>query len=833
MPLLLINSEDQDDPKNPRPPRDYKYVFPSGGPPEQLPWLRKEQHATVANLCYLCSQIDFHFLFKYECPYRIELGTYREVKGRRCRFCDFIVDKSIRVPALRHRDYQDSDIVQIHSERLKPGPNDYVGLDDGDVETSKKLAVWINRDQAWGRSIKISAGFLNLHAYAISATRAASWKMPSIKGWARESRVVPPRYEAGVLTNWLHACCDVTGARLEGLGNDSVQRFIDVDFGCLAEAKDIAAHPKHLTRYAALSYVWGKQPQKLLLKKATYDKLHKPGALSCTLADLPRTVRHAMIVCRDIGVRYLWVDALCIVQDDQTKMDQINKMNRVYEDAFATIVAAFGEDADAGLCGVDDRSLTERQPTINIQGLAIFAEEADLDTVLGPSYWNKRAWTYQEYLLSPRRIVFTERMIYFSCSHGTNCEDRLTSEHATVATSSRSLNRSGYEIELYRGSNWRTYSELVSHYTTKKLTYHTDVVNAFKAITQTLSVSLFPDGGFACGVPISYLTAALLWRRCWGCELCDNTTRGLTKRGGFTDTTGPEGLPPSWSWAAWEGHVKYSTWLLGHTDPSQSLIPRVNWLTGPYLDCATLLISPNLKVGEWVKPAPLPVLSEPRCLATRQPQPRIEHFRGRYGRLSPGDLPIAQNEFLCLEADVARFPVVGRRFPDPNPRDVGDYEFDNGEWYTGVELGHPLVVYDPETKTQCGVVYDDVNMCDPGDPKWPRVPGSYIFVKLSQSILGKFDDMELSPTGSCHSKGWDEIVPGPGKDHLQHVQRSKKKDFRGFFDYEAWDCRKWCVYNVLMVLFKEKTAFRVGVGKIHVDAFDNAPSFERRTLYLG
>lgn len=501
-------------------------------------------------------------------------------------------------------------------------------------------------------------------------------------------------------------------------------------------------------------------------------------------------------------------------------MNQINKMNRVYEDAFATIVAANGEDADAGLCGVQDDGQGERQTTIHIQRMAMFCEEPPFDTVLGPTYWNKRAWTYQEFLLSSRRIVFTERMIYFSCSHGFNCEDLASADHAS-RTRSPNLNLSGYEIDLRRGLNWRAYSELVSHYSAKKLTYHTDVVNAFTAITETLKTSLFPGSQFICGIPMTSLTAALLWRRCWGCELCDNTSRGLTKRGGFTDTTGPDTISPSWSWTAWEGHVKYSKWLLGHEDPSLSLIPRANWLRGPYLDCATMLIMRNEPVGRWFRPRQtdpwLPRSAQ--CLD----QPQIDGF-------SLDRAPLSQNQFLCLEADVASFPVIDRRFPVKNPRDVDDYHFEDGSWYTAVELGHPLVIYDPETKTQCGVVYDDVNMCE--TKNWPSVPGRYSFVKLSQTILGKYDDMDLSLR--INRENWDQILPGPGKDRLQHVKRVVARDFRGYFDYDSWDySRKWCVYNVLMVLWKDHAAFRIGVGKIHVDAFDNAASFERKVFYLG
>lgn len=69
--------------------------------------------------------------------------------------------------------------------------------------------------------------------------------------------------------------------------------------------------------------------------------------------DIPRPANDAMILCKEMGERYLWVDALCIIQDDSMDKEwQIARIGSIYSSAVFTIVAACGVDADAGLPGV-------------------------------------------------------------------------------------------------------------------------------------------------------------------------------------------------------------------------------------------------------------------------------------------------------------------------------------------------------------------------------------------------------------------------------------------------------------------------------------------------
>ena len=84
-------------------------------------------------------------------------------------------------------------------------------------------------------------------------------------------------------------------------------RFVDIE-----ERRIIKA--EHNKTYVALSYVWG-GIHKLQLTKSTAQLLETPGALKTE--DLPATVADAIEVTRALGERYIWVDALCIIQDDE------------------------------------------------------------------------------------------------------------------------------------------------------------------------------------------------------------------------------------------------------------------------------------------------------------------------------------------------------------------------------------------------------------------------------------------------------------------------------------------------------------------------------------
>jgi hypothetical protein len=162
--------------------------------------------------------------------------------------------------------------------------------------------------------------------------------------------------------------------------------FIDVHLGCLTRLASGG-------RFIALSYVWG-TCKSLCAVRDNLATLMEPGSLLRAKEDLSAVVRDAIALTSDIGERYLWIDSLCIIQDDDdSKQRTIDKMNLIYENAIMTIIAASGADASAGLPDWKPNSRTTTQKSALIApGLKLISPTSLKG--LKDTVWGSRAWTY-------------------------------------------------------------------------------------------------------------------------------------------------------------------------------------------------------------------------------------------------------------------------------------------------------------------------------------------------------------------------------------------------------------------------------------------------------
>jgi hypothetical protein len=108
--------------------------------------------------------------------------------------------------------------------------------------------------------------------------------------------------------------------------------------------------------YATLSYVWGSKESHCMLRKTDThwaNNSSEPESYIKNLDDFPTSIRDAMTVTTEMGLDYLWVDTLCIFQDDlKGVLNQIRKMAEIYMNATLCIVAATDDPVDSGLRGV-------------------------------------------------------------------------------------------------------------------------------------------------------------------------------------------------------------------------------------------------------------------------------------------------------------------------------------------------------------------------------------------------------------------------------------------------------------------------------------------------
>jgi len=263
-----------------------------------------------------------------------------------------------------------------------------------------------------------------LHAFADSESQAA------------RSNAVAGRlpFETGsqghfdLINNWLRKCerthpnCRIggVGEALADMGQDEgvkLPRRV-VDLGDSADPRIRLIDSSNIQgQYVALSHRWPVDPSKhFKTTKVSIDDHRQQIAFE----DLPRTFQDAVTVTRNLGLRYLWIDSLCIIQDDSDDWnEQSMVMGKIYNESTITIMAATSltipnhEPAPEGFL--------HRQPSLTLLTIEMDYYSRDwrrdgnwyiryMDKTRHHS-WNlellTRGWVMQEYMLSRRKVIYT------------------------------------------------------------------------------------------------------------------------------------------------------------------------------------------------------------------------------------------------------------------------------------------------------------------------------------------------------------------------------------------------------------------------------------------
>ena len=172
-------------------------------------------------------------------------------------------------------------------------------------------------------------------------------------------------------------------------------------------------------RYVALSYLWGSSSYGISRTvRANLDKLER----GIGIQELDRTFRDAVIVTHQLGIRYLWIDALCIVQDNREDfMKEVRDMDRIFSNAYCTIAASSAPDiADGFLTPQRSRAVV---PMKEVDGTPISVCELidDFQQDVDGAPLSRRGWVLQERALSRRTIFFTPAQTYWQCGDGIRC----------------------------------------------------------------------------------------------------------------------------------------------------------------------------------------------------------------------------------------------------------------------------------------------------------------------------------------------------------------------------------------------------------------------------
>ncbi|KAI1364936.1 heterokaryon incompatibility protein-domain-containing protein [Xylaria arbuscula] len=309
---------------------------------------------------------------------------------------------------------------------------------------------------------------------------------------------------------------------------------VDLSFFRCIDVDDMCITPVPITsRYIALSYKWGDCTPFLLLKPNKDDLFAKDG-LTRNWDSIPRTIRDTIDFVRNVGCRYVWIDQLCLIQDDDDDRGTgINAMDLVYEQAYFTILAGSGKDADSGLPGVREgtRSSSRQVTSEVLPGINLVLRHT-LEDIVAKSEYHHRGWTFQEYYLSRRKVIFIDDTIYFKCHERSwqELEDGLP-------VRSDPTTELGQVLHKPSGDVYHILGQLLNKYTTRELKMPSDYVFAMAGVCRRLAD--YAQCSLLFGIP----TPAFDWFL-----LFYPNQAGLTRRNSF----------PSWAWAGWYGQVYYS-----------------------------------------------------------------------------------------------------------------------------------------------------------------------------------------------------------------------------------------------------------------------------------
>ena len=184
---------------------------------------------------------------------------------------------------------------------------------------------------------------------------------------------------------------------------------------------------KETLKYAALSHCWGKLAVEHKRQFCTTDDNFEARLNRFNFSDLPKTFRDAVQVTRELGIQYLWIDSVCIIQENKKDWEhEAKRMEGIFAMAYCTIAATSASNSNAGFLERNDRrEFVHAQDALGRQ-FYLCTNIDDFDNDVGEAALNKRAWVMQERVLSRRTIHFSANQVYFECGKGVYCESFTT-----------------------------------------------------------------------------------------------------------------------------------------------------------------------------------------------------------------------------------------------------------------------------------------------------------------------------------------------------------------------------------------------------------------------
>ncbi|KAI9764654.1 MAG: hypothetical protein M1840_008151 [Geoglossum simile] len=363
-------------------------------------------------------------------------------------------------------------------------------------------------------------------------------------------------------TSWLKECdknhnsCrwDIAGSK-----NFHPSRLLNIGSSCIR--LDCTSR-SHAAPYIALSHCWGTKLNALVPKTTSLNLKERMRKIPTT--ELSKTFQDTVAFTRQLGIDFIWIDSLCIIQDDAEDFKrEAQQMHLVYSHALLTIAASDAESGDDGL-------FLPRNP-LSITPYTFFGEQLgnSMDrqsacaTVI-PNFgdWMKstmgslqlRGWTLQERHLSLRIIHFSKNRILWECRESVASEDHpemlqkwyndqlSSSDHSKRFTD---FDRKPWDHDIL--GHWHT---LIHDYSARDLTFKSDKLPALSGLAAFIR-TLRPNWTYLAGIWEEALLTSLTW----------NAVSFKGRLPSSADEWPPptvDGIP-SWSWASYDGIINSGT----------------------------------------------------------------------------------------------------------------------------------------------------------------------------------------------------------------------------------------------------------------------------------
>ncbi|KAF2017900.1 HET-domain-containing protein [Aaosphaeria arxii CBS 175.79] len=347
---------------------------------------------------------------------------------------------------------------------------------------------------------------------------------------------------------WLDHCCNQHSiCKLEHDDSWLPSRLIEIgDGGQSARLVETSELDRPL-RYTTLSHCWGSRRTTTLLE-------HNLDEFKEGIKSIPKTYLDAMFVTHDMGVRYIWIDSLCIMQDSSRDWHrECKEMSKIYKYGYCNIVAMMAHNSHGG-CNLTSQFISTPDLVLRSQwhnaenkvwGIDQQTElqKQNPNATIKESPAHRRAWIFQERHMSPRNIHLGMRAIFCECREFIEVIDFPNILYSEKKDLRWSLFHDPTSGTIPSSEHLlRTWDDLVSTYTRLALTFPADRLAAISALARQIQPSLrratLRDCDYLAGIWSHDLVPQLLWK-----AGNPSTTKRIPDGG------------PSWSWISLDGPV--------------------------------------------------------------------------------------------------------------------------------------------------------------------------------------------------------------------------------------------------------------------------------------